>query len=234
MCDLVVMIKMLTKFFTRIRASFTLDHSEIPDMTTILHIDSSILGGYSVSRTLTADIVAKQEALHPGARVIRRDLVVDAAMHLSDAHLAVFQGGEVGSPALGQDLATGSAYIDDLFAADVIVIGAPMYNFTIPTQLKGWIDRVCVAGRTFQYGANGPEGLVKGKKVFVASARGGVYTGDTPAAGLDHQEKYLLGVLAFIGLTDVTIIRAEGLALSEDAKTAAIAGAKSQIEALAA
>ena len=203
-------------------------------MTTILHIDSSILGGYSVSRTLTAEIVAKQQALHPDARVIRRDLVVDAALHLSDAHMAVFQGGEVGNAALGQDLATGSAYIDDLFAADIIVIGAPMYNFTIPTQLKGWIDRVCVAGRTFQYGAHGPEGLVKGKKVFVASARGGVYTGGSPVAGLDHQETYLLGVLAFIGLTDVTIIRAEGLALGEDAKTAAIAGAKTQIQALAA
>ncbi|WFS26351.1 MULTISPECIES: FMN-dependent NADH-azoreductase [Rhizobium] len=203
-------------------------------MTTILHIDSSILGGYSVSRTLTAEIVAKQEALHPGARVIRRDLVVDAAMHLSDAHLAVFQGGEVGNPALGQDLATGGAYIDDLFAADIIVIGAPMYNFTIPTQLKGWIDRVCVAGRTFQYGANGPEGLVKGKKVYLASARGGVYSVGSPAAGLDHQETYLRGVLGFIGLTDVTIIRAEGLALGEDAKAAAVSAAKAQIEALAA
>lgn len=203
-------------------------------MTTILHIDSSILGGYSVSRTLTAEIVARQQVLHSGARVIRRDLVVDAAMHLSDAHMAVFQGGEVGNPALGQDLATGGAYIDELFAADIIVIGAPMYNFTIPTQLKGWVDRVLVAGRTFQYGANGAEGLVKDKKVFVASARGGVYTGDSPAAGLEHQESYLLGVIAFIGMTDVTIIRAEGLALGEETKAAAVSGAKAQIEALAA
>jgi FMN-dependent NADH-azoreductase len=222
--------KFLSRTFTASLSGRPEDHS----MTTILHIDSSILGGYSVSRTLTAEIVAKQQALHPDARVIRRDLVVDAAMHLSDAHMAVFQGGEVGNAALGQDLATGSAYIDDLFAADIIVIGAPMYNFTIPTQLKGWIDRVCVAGRTFQYGANGPEGLVKGKKVFVASARGGVYTGNSPAAGLDHQETYLRGVLAFIGLADVTIIRAEGLALGEDAKAAAINGAKTQIQALAA
>jgi FMN-dependent NADH-azoreductase len=203
-------------------------------MTTILHIDSSILGGYSVSRTLTAEIVAKQEALHPGARVIRRDLVVDAAMHLSDAHMAVFQGGEVGNEALGQDLATGGAYVDELFAADIIVIGAPMYNFTIPTQLKAWVDRVCVAGRTFKYGANGPEGLVTGKKVYVASARGGIYTGDSPAAAMEHQESYLKGVLAFIGLTDVTIIRAEGLALGEEAKTASIAGAKAEIQAIAA
>ncbi|MBY5878412.1 FMN-dependent NADH-azoreductase [Rhizobium leguminosarum] len=228
------MIKALRNFFTRISAALSVEQLETPAMTTILHIDSSILGGYSVSRTLTAEIVAKQEALHPGARVIRRDLVVDAAMHLSDAHMAVFQGGEVGNAALGQDLATGGAYIDDLFAADIIVIGAPMYNFTVPTQLKGWIDRVLVAGRTFQYGANGPEGLVKGKKVLIASARGGVYTGDSPAAGLDHQETYMRGVLAFIGLTDVTIIRAEGLALGEDVKAAAVAGAKTQIEALAA
>ncbi|MCR6727774.1 FMN-dependent NADH-azoreductase [Agrobacterium fabrum] len=203
-------------------------------MTTILHIDSSILGGHSVSRTLTSDIVSRQETLHSGARVIRRDLVVDAAMHLSDAHMAVFQGGDVGNPELGEDLATGSAYIDELFAADIIVIGAPMYNFTVPTQLKGWIDRICVAGRTFQYGADGPEGLVNGKKVFVASARGGVYTGDSPAVSLDHQETYLLGVLAFIGLTDVTIIRAEGLALGDEAKATAVAGARTQIEALAA
>ena len=203
-------------------------------MTTILHIDSSILGGHSVSCALTADIVARQQALHPGAQVVRRDLVVDAAMHLSDAHLAAFQGGEVGSAALGQDLATGSAYLDELFAADIIVIGAPMYNFSIPSQLKGWIDRVSVAGRTFKYGANGPEGLVTGKKVFVASARGGVYSGSSPVAGLDHQETYLLGVLAFIGLTDVTIIRAEGLALGEESKTAAVAKAKSQIGALSA
>ena len=119
-------------------------------MTTILHIDSSILGGYSVSRTLTAGIVARQQALHPGARIIRRDLVIDATLHLSDAHLAVFQGAEVGNAALGQDLAVGGTYIDDLFAADIIVIGVPMYNFSVPSQLKGWIDRVCVAGRTLR------------------------------------------------------------------------------------
>lgn len=203
-------------------------------MTTISHIDSSILGSHSVSRTLTASIVARLQALHPGAQVLRRDLVADAAMHLSDAHLAVFQGGAVTSAELGQDLALGAAYLDDLFAADIIVIGAPMYNFSIPTQLKGWIDRVSVAGRTFKYGANGPEGLVKGKKVFIASARGGLYSGDSPTAGLDHQERYLLAALAFIGLTEVTIIRAEGLALGEESKITAITKAKSQIEALTA
>jgi len=229
------MLNALKTFFSRTAKALLTGRAKDQPMTTILHIDSSILGGYSVSRSLTADIMAKQQALHPGAQVIRRDLVVDAAMHLSDAHLAVFRGGEVGSnAALGQDLATGAAYIDDLFAADIIVIGAPMYNFSIPSQLKGWVDRVAVAGRTFQYGANGPEGLVKGKKVFVASARGGIYSGDSPMLSLEHQESYLLTVLAFIGLTDVTIIRAEGLALGEDAKASAIAAAKEQIAALAA
>jgi FMN-dependent NADH-azoreductase len=202
---------------------------------TILHIDSSILGGYSVSRALSSAIVARQLALRPGSKVIYRDLVVDASRHLSDAHIAVFQGGAVSDPALGADLAAGSAYIDDLFAADVIVVGAPMYNFSVPSQLKAWIDRVCVAGRTFQYGANGPEGLLpKGKKVFIASSRGGVYTGNSPAAALEHHETYLKGVLSFIGLTDIAVIRAEGLNLGPDVKEASIAKAKAAIAAIAA
>jgi len=202
---------------------------------TILHIDSSILGGYSVSRSLSADIVARQQALRPNSRVIYRDLVTDAALHLSDRHLAVFQGGAVSDPGLGADLAAGGAYIDDLFAADIIVIGVPMYNFSIPSQLKAWIDRVCVAGRTFQYGPNGPEGLLpKGKKVFIASTRGGVYSGSSPAAGFDFQETYLSSVLGFLGLTDVTVVRAEGLNLGEEVKAAAIANARTEIAALAA
>lgn len=203
-------------------------------MTTILHIDSSILGGHSVSRSLTADIVARQLAVHPGAKVIRRDLAVDPVMALSGAHVAAFQGADVKDESLGNDITAGSAYVDDLFAADIIVIGAPMYNFSIPAQLKGWIDRVCVAGRTFRYSEKGPEGLVTGKKVFVASSRSGVYSGDSPIASLDHQESYLRVALSFIGLTDVTIIRAEGLAMGDDAKAAALAGAKAQIEALVA
>ncbi|GJE59405.1 FMN-dependent NADH-azoreductase [Methylobacterium trifolii] len=203
-------------------------------MTKILHIDSSILGAHSVSRGLTAEIVARLQALHPGAEVIRRDLAADPTLHLSDAHLAVFHGGEVGSPALGEDLAKGGAYVDDLFASDIIVIGAPMYNFSVPSQLKAWIDRVCVAGRTFRYGPNGAEGLVKGKAVFVASTRGGIYTGDGAMAGFDHQESYLRVALGFIGLTDVTIVRAEGLAKDEASKEQAVAEARAQVAALAA
>ncbi|MCA6999715.1 FMN-dependent NADH-azoreductase [Dickeya solani] len=199
----------------------------------ILHIDSSILGSHSVSRLLSADIVARQLNIHPGKTVIRRDLVADAAWHLSPDHLSVFQGGTPGTPALGQDIALGGAYINELFAADVIVIGAPMYNFSISSQLKGWIDRVLVAGHTFRYTEHGPEGLLPaGKKVFIASARGGIYSSDSPAAQFDHQEPYLTAALNFIGLTDITIIRAEGLALGDEAKTAAMAKARVEIDAL--
>ncbi|RYC43210.1 FMN-dependent NADH-azoreductase [Pectobacterium zantedeschiae] len=204
-------------------------------MTTILHIDSSILGDYSVSRSLTAEIVDKQLTLHPGATVLRRDLVEDALLHLSPSHLAVFQGAAQPSPELDQDIAQGSGYIDELLAANIIVIGSPMYNFSIPSQLKGWLDRVLVAGRTFRYTDHGPEGLLpKGKKVFIASTRGGIYTGANPLAGLDHQESLLIAALHFIGLTDVTVVRAEGLALGDDAKGAAIAQAKSTIAAISA
>lgn len=201
----------------------------------LLHLDSSILGAHSASRALSAQIVARLQALHPGLAVTYRDLAAAPALHLSPAHLAAFQGGAVESPALGQDLAQGGSWLDDLFAAELIVIGAPMYNFTIPTQLKAWFDRVMVAGKTFRYTAEGPVSLLPpGKRVFIASARGGVYAPGTPAAGMEHQESYLRGALAFIGLTDVTVVRAEGLATGDAARAAAMAQAGSEIAALAA
>ena len=151
-------------------------------------------------------------------------------MHLSPAHLAAFQGGSVESTALGQDLTQGSRYIEELFAADVLVIGAPMYNFGIPTQLKAWIDRVVVAGKTFKYTERGPEGLLPaGKKVFIATSSGGFYSGDSPAKILEHNESYLKGVLAHIGLKDVTVIRAEGVSISPEARQSAIENARHAI-----
>jgi FMN-dependent NADH-azoreductase len=200
----------------------------------LLHIDSSVLGPQSASRALTAEIVAKQVTLHPGISVIRRDLAADAALHLSSAHLAAWQGGTVEDIALGLDIAKGGGYLEELMAADIIVIGAPMYNFSIPSQLKAWIDRVVIAGKTFRYGANGAEGLLKNKKVFIASSRGNVYTAGSPAAALEHHESYLLGVLSFIGLTDVTVVRAEGLAFGAEAKEAAMLKARANIAAMAA
>ncbi len=122
--------------------------------------------------------------------------------------------------------------MDELFAADILVIGAPMYNFSIPTPLKAWIDRIAIAGKTFRYTANGPEGLLKNKKAFIASARGSVYSAGSPAAAVEHQESYLIGLLAFLGVTDVTVVRAEGVAISADAKQAAIAGALEDIAAM--
>jgi len=200
----------------------------------LLHIDSSVLGPNSASRTLSADIVAKQVELYPGMKVMRRDLAADAALHLSSAHLAAWQGGAVEDSVLGADLAKGGAFLEELVAADIIVIGAPMYNFSIPSQLKAWIDRVVVAGKTFRYGANGAEGLLKNKKVYIASSRGNVYAPGSPAAAFEHHESYLTGVLSFIGLTDVSIVRAEGLAFGPEAKEAAMLKARANIAAMAA
>jgi FMN-dependent NADH-azoreductase len=200
----------------------------------LLHIDSSVLGPQSASRALTAEIVARQVTLHPGISVIHRDLAADAALHLSSAHLAAWQGGTVEDIALELDIAKGGGYLEELLAADIIVIGAPMYNFSIPSQLKAWIDRVVIAGKTFRYGPNGSEGLLKNKKVFIASSRGNVYAAGSPAAALEHHESYLLGVLSFIGLTDVTVVRAEGLAFGAEAKEAAMLKARANIAAMAA
>jgi FMN-dependent NADH-azoreductase len=200
----------------------------------LLHIDSSVLGPHSASRALSAEIVARQLALHPDINVTRRDLAADAALHLSSGHLAAWQGGAVEDGVLGADLVKGGAYLEELFAADTIVIGAPMYNFSIPSQLKAWIDRVVVAGKTFRYGANGAEGLLKNKKVFIASSRGNVYAAGSPAAAFEHHESYLTGVLSFIGLTDVTVVRAEGLAFGPEVKEAAMLKARANIAAIAA
>jgi FMN-dependent NADH-azoreductase len=201
----------------------------------LLHLDSSVLGANSASRALTADIVARQVSLHPGVEVTYRDLAADAALHLSPAHLAAFQGQAVSDAQLGADLAKGGAFLEELFNADIVVIGAPMYNFSIPSQLKAWIDRVVVAGKTFRYGPNGPEGLVPApKKVFIASSRGSIYSAGSPAASLEHHESYLTAVLTFIGLKDITVVRAEGLGLGPEAREAAMVRARAHIEAIAA
>jgi FMN-dependent NADH-azoreductase len=201
----------------------------------LLHIDSSVLGTGSASRALSAEIVARQIKLHPGIQVTYRDLAKDAAFHLSPAHLAAWQGQAVSDAQLGDDLTKGGAYLQELFDADIIVIGAPMYNFSIPSQLKAWIDRVVVAGKTFRYGPNGPEGLLSSaKKVFIVSARGNVYTPGSPAAVFEHHESYLTSILGFIGLTDVTVVRAEGLAFGPDAREAAMVKAREHIAAIAA
>ncbi|MGY0557068.1 FMN-dependent NADH-azoreductase [Lysobacter sp. A421] len=198
----------------------------------LLHLDSSVLGTDSVSRQLSAELVARQQVLHPGVRVVSRDLAVDPALHLSGAHLAAFQGAASEDAIINSDLVKGNAYMDELFASDILVIGAPMYNFSIPTPLKAWIDRIAVAGKTFQYTATGSEGLLKNKRAFIASARGGVYSAGSPTAAFDHQETYLIGVLAFLGVTDVQVVRAEGIAFGPEARDAAVARALEDIAAI--
>jgi FMN-dependent NADH-azoreductase len=198
------------------------------------HIDSSVLGENSASRKLSAAIVARQEALHPGLEVEYLDLAANPVAHLSPAHIGAAFGHPPEDPAILADIARGQGFIDTLFAADIIVIGAPMYNFGLPTQLKAWADRVLVAGKTFKYGADGaPVGLTPaGKKVFIASTRGGLYGPGSPAAPLEHQESHLKAMLAFIGLTDVTIVNADGLAIP-DLKARSIETAQAEIAALA-
>jgi FMN-dependent NADH-azoreductase len=201
----------------------------------LLQIDSSILGANSVSRSLTAEIVARQKALHPGLEVNYLDLAEQSPLHLSPAHIGALYGHPPSDPAVVADIAAAAPFIDELLAADILVIGAPMYNFTLPSQLKAWIDRILIAGKTFKYSEAGiPVGLVPpGKKVIIASSRGGIHSEGSSTAFLDHQETLLKSALNFIGLTDITIIRAEGLAVPA-LKPAAIAAAQAQITALAA
>jgi FMN-dependent NADH-azoreductase len=200
----------------------------------LLHVDSSILGPGSVSRQLSAEIVAAEQRLHSGLEVVYRDLAVEPVGHLSGAHLAAAQGTVPEAQPLRHDVAAGQAALNEFLAADIVVVGAPMYNFAIPSQLKAWIDRLAVAGKTFRYTEKGAEGLAGGKKVIVASSRGGFYGPQTPIAFLDHQETYLRNIFGFFGVTDVTFIRAEGVALGPDQRAKSIEAAQSSIAGLAA
>jgi FMN-dependent NADH-azoreductase len=200
----------------------------------LLHIDSSILGAGSVSRTLSAAIVAAQQAQNPGLQVSYRDLAAQPVGHLTGAHLAAGQGAVPEDAALAADIVDGAAVLDAFLAADIVVVGAPMYNFSIPTQLKAWIDRLAVAGRTFRYGEKGVEGLAGGKTVIIASSRGGLYGEGTPMAAFDHQETYLKGVFGFFGITDIRFIRAEGVAMGDEARGKSLETAQGDILKLAA
>ena len=200
----------------------------------LLHIDSSPLGASSVSRQLTQRIAAQWRATHPGTVVEYLDLAVDAPSHLNGDSL----GFRLGPDAVGQsetqrkENAISEALVSQFLAADVVVLGAPMYNFSVPSQLKAWIDRIAQAGRTFTYTAKGPQGLAGGKTVIVASTRGGAYAGNPALAFLDHQESYLKTVFGFFGVTDIRIVRAEGVAMGEAVKAQALAKAEIEIKAL--
>lgn len=187
----------------------------------LLHIDASALGAYSVSRGLTSAIVAEFTRNHPGLEVTYRDLHADPLSHWA------LPAGENDPAAAESD-----KVMEEFLAADVVVIGAPMYNFSISSSLKAWIDRIAVAGKTFRYTAAGPEGLAGGKRVIIASSRGGIYADGTPAAGMDFQEPYLRAVLGFLGVTDIEFVRAEGVARGDEQKSAAIGNAVAGISGL--
>ena len=182
----------------------------------LLHLDSSALGATSVTRELSAAIVARWKDAVPGLAVEYRDLDANPLPHLTGDVLS-------GANAIAQG--EGGRLLEQFLSSDVIVIGAPMYNFGIPSTLKAWIDRVAVAGKTFRYTENGPEGLAGGRKVIVASGRGGIY-GNGPA---DFQENYLRQVFNFLGITDVEFVRAEGVAYSPQHRADALAAAHAAI-----
>lgn len=181
----------------------------------LLHIDSSALGDNSVSRTLSSATVARFRNDHPDLEIVRYDLDADPLPHLTANVLA---GGD---PVLAE---RGSRVLADFLEADVVVVGVPMYNFSIPSTLKAWIDRIAVAGKTFRYTADGPEGLACGKRVILAIAQGGVHA---PGGPSDFQESYLRFVFGFMGVTDIEVVRAPGVNLSpqhrEDALSVALA-----------
>ncbi len=198
----------------------------------LLHIDASILGGNSVSRQLSAAAVERLRKTIPDLDVTYRDISATPLSHLTGEHLAAAHGATPETPAVRDDLAASAAALEDFLAADVIVIGAPMYNFTIPSQLKAWIDRILVAGKTFKYSEKGVEGLAGNKRVIVAVSRGGFYGADTPAAAGEHLETYLRWVFGFIGITDVEIIAADGVKVGPEQREKALAGAMAAAGAL--
>jgi len=184
----------------------------------LLHIDSAATGAGSITRELTAAIVARWQDALPGLQVTYRDLDADPLPHLT---------GPVLTKADAVAAEAGERTLQQFLDSDVIVVGAPMYNFSVPSTLKAWIDRVAVSGRTFRYTEKGPEGLAKGKRVVIASGRGGFYGENSPA---DFQEAYLRQVFGFLGITDIEFVRAEGVAYSPQHRADALENAKATIQ----
>lgn len=191
----------------------------------LLHIDASILGGNSVSRQLSAAVVDRLRKATPGLDVTYRDIGAAPLAHLSGAHLAAAHGAVPETAAMEQDISASQAVLEEFLAADIVVVGAPMYNFTIPSQLKAWIDRILVAGKTFSYSEKGVQGLVGGKRVIVVISRGGFYGADTPFAAGEHLETYLRWLFGFIGITDLEIISADGIQISPEQREKALSAA---------
>ena len=198
-------------------------------MTTLLQINASIQGEKGQSSQLANRFVALWQSRHPQGRVVRRDLAADPVPHLTAARFAAFLTPPEQHDAEQRAVAKFSDdLIEELRQADVLVLGLPMYNFGIPSQLKSYLDHIARAGRTFRYTAAGPVGLLTGKKVYVFAARGGLYAGTT----LDTQTGYVRDFLAFLGMKDVQFVYAEGLAVSPETRQASLAKAAAEIASL--
>ena len=196
----------------------------------ILHLDSSILGTHSITRELSAAVVAAIRAQHPSSNLTYRDLVEDEIRHLTGPIAAGFRQIEVSD--FGDDTARehqiSEMLVTEFLASNIIVIGAPMYNFSVPSQLKAWLDRLAQAGRTFRYTETGPIGLAGGRKVIIASARGGFYAG-APLAHMDFQETYLKAFFGFLGISEVQFVRAEGASKGQLARDKGVALARASV-----
>ena len=203
-------------------------------MTKLLIIDSAATGDASVSRRLTAELAADVQARDPSVDIVRRDIGTDPIPHLTAETVPAIRAGIVESEAAREALALSDTLIAELQEADIVVIGAPMYNFGIPSTLKAWFDHVLRARITFRYTDAGvSEGLLKGKKVIVVESRAGLYS-EGPAAAMDSQEPHLRTLLGFIGLDeDLTFVRAEKLAFGPEAAEASIAGAGEELRHIA-
>lgn len=205
-------------------------------MTSILLVTSSPRGDASHSTRLATELAETLAAAQPGSTITTRDLARDPLPHIDPGFasgIATPPGQR--TPDQQRAVAVSDRAVDELLAADTVVIATGVINFTIPSTLKAWLDHVARAGRTFRYSADGPEGLAVGKKVHLVVASGGVYS-EGPATALDHAVPYMKSILAFMGMTDVEVIRAEGLALGPDAAQAALAKARARVsgQALAA
>jgi len=201
-------------------------------MSKLLFVSSSILGENSKSRALGLDFIETWKRRYPGTAVVERDLVAETLPHVTGAVLgAALTPAEKRSPEQAETAALADRLIEEVEAADVILLAVPMYNFSVPSTFKAWIDHIVRAGRTFRYGAEGPVGLLQNKKVFVVASRGGVYSSGA-GKSMDFHEPYLRGVLGFIGLKDVTFIYAEGLNISPETAAGALDGARATIAEL--
>lgn len=202
----------------------------------ILHLDSSFAADASASRQLSRLVVAELTQASPAADVRYRDLVDDAVPHLDGAIAAGFRavpGATAPDDATAAEHARSEQLVAEFLDSEVIVIGVPMYNFSVPSQLKAWLDRIAQPGRTFRYTADGPVGMAGGRRVIVASTRGGMYSVGA-ASGMDFQESYLKVFFGFLGITDVQFVRAERLSKGAEMREQSIAEATTRVPAVVA